>query len=144
MDKQKIHTRSMGRRNTRKLESWKGLIAMEKICTSEMIKGLSENPEVKYESDDFIAFTECGILKLSSKKDGRSWGAEGNLRIIGYGKSKSDEWRLVRQSVDFMEAINSGKKIKPEGNEVFVSIRSYLKEFVLNVNLINGKWYIED
>jgi len=55
---------------------------------------------------------------------------------------RRDNWELVREPVDFMTAVNSGKRIKSCENGCFHSISWYLK-VGMNLTEINGKWLIE-
>lgn len=53
----------------------------------------------------------------------------------------NEEWDLVQEPVDFMTAINSGKRIRPEGHTLFYAAEEWCSKG-LNHALINGKWYI--
>ena len=68
-------------------------------------------------------------------------GFNGNIRFDG-------EWEKVRVAVDFMTAVNSGKRITYDGwaryylpSEVLGMIGYRAPETALG--LINGKWYVE-
>lgn len=55
----------------------------------------------------------------------------------------NEEWELVREAVDFMTAINSGKRIRAEGYTLSYTVEEWCSKG-LNCALINGKWYVED
>jgi len=53
----------------------------------------------------------------------------------------NEDWELIREYVDFMTAINSGKRIKGERFANFHEIDYYVH--CLELGDINGKWEIE-
>ena len=58
----------------------------------------------------------------------------------------NEEWELVREPVTFMEAVNSRKRIKPDGWKEFeslIEIFGYLQVASSPLASINGKWFIE-
>ena len=54
-----------------------------------------------------------------------------------------EDWELVREPVDFMTAINSGKSIRPEGHDDWNSPNSWLAQRSMKLEWVNGKWLIE-
>jgi hypothetical protein len=77
-----------------------------KLKTWEMIKALTDNPKLKFKSEDgFIASTREKILRL--KYADRSSGVDGNIRLLTEGAFKADEWELVPQSITFTEAVKA-------------------------------------
>jgi len=55
------------------------------------------------------------------------------------------KWELIKEPVDFMTAINSGKKIKGKGFVEYHFPNWYFgTEDALDLENINGNWYIED
>jgi len=54
------------------------------------------------------------------------------------------EWELIKEPVDFITAINSGKKIKGEGFVEYHLFDWYIRSNSLSLENINGNWYIED
>ena len=115
--------------------------------TWQMIKALTENPELK-----FKRISDGIVLKLSSKiSDGIAvdlyiyldMGEENNCETVRL----HDEWELVQEPVDFMTAANSGKRISGEGWDSYYFLHEVLHILQNRDNaldLINGKWLIED
>lgn len=53
------------------------------------------------------------------------------------------DWELIRKPVDFMTAVNSGKRIKPNvGIWDYASPDLWVRN-LLELHLINGKWLIK-
>lgn len=106
----------------------------------EVVKALSENPKRKFICKGVVAENISGDLVLS--KEG-----------VEFGFCVNDEWEEIKEPVDFMTAINSGKRIKPAGSTGnFMTIKS-LSGYMLGskykseedrIELINGKWIIEE
>ena len=74
-------------------------------------------------------FDESGELAFGSRK------AQTIPRL-------DDEWELVREPVDFMTAINSGKLVKLFDVKESFEYRHW-KYWDLALDRINGKWLIE-
>jgi len=55
----------------------------------------------------------------------------------------NEEWELVREPVDFLTAINSGKNIRAHTEGGFAHPEWWLLGGRLTLELINNKWYIE-
>ena len=53
-----------------------------------------------------------------------------------------EDWELVRQEVDFMVAINSGKMIKGPHDNAFHEVK-YQLAGALTLDEVNGKWLVE-
>lgn len=105
--------------------------------TWEVYKIALENPEARFKRVDdetgFEYFFELGKPKFMSQDSvvDSSW----DLIRTNY------EWELIREPVDFMTAVNSGKNIRPcttSGNSFH-----HWSFWALSINGINGKWYIE-
>lgn len=107
--------------------------------TGEMYTMALENPKAK-----FICLTE-------GPNKGKIYVTEpsGILRediSIGCNAcipSVSEDWELVREPVDFMTAINSGKNMRPVGHEDWNYPKEWLAKRVIKLEWVNGKWYIE-
>ena len=117
--------------------------------TWEMIKELSKNPKKKFKrkTDGLEIRNMCGRF---------NW--EPGYTFLGV----NDEWEEIKEPVDFMTAIKSGKKIRVEHEFVDGALERlsteyhYLDEilYVLGIYInsdddirniaLNGKWYIED
>ena len=107
--------------------------------TWEVYKIALENPKAKFRrlSHDYISFI----------------GDEGKLQIVdnpcSYPVANVDEdWELVREPVDFMTAVNSGKRIKHKEWISFHPIDEALeivscKDIRVTVQILNENWYIE-
>lgn len=106
--------------------------------TWEMVKELMENPEKKFalKSDDTVCLgCNDGVIDLSSID---------YLLIV-------DEWKEVKEPVTFVEAVESGKSIKPASwrGERYLEIDDLVYELSqMNPSriraLIADKWEIED
>ena len=117
--------------------------------TWEMIKALTEDKSLKFiDENGYVACIrgDSGIMELLSPNSGFI-GISGNLRLLENTSGcrfKPDKWKLVRQEVDFMAAINSGKNTKPSSSSYdFMSVSYWLNTRVLSLEMINGKWLIE-
>jgi len=128
----------------------------EMIKTIEMIEELIDNPKLKFEAigccggkviartaevfKDQRNRTHYGVLVLDSD-------SETNILPLN-NITLSYKWEPVRETVTFMEAVNSGKRIKYEDWSSFYDLYDALgivkeKERCISVNTFNGKWYIE-
>ena len=111
--------------------------------TWEMIKALSENQNAKFKNGI------NSIVKISDKTKTVVWvdedGDESPFIIYSNAPVVDNlhiEWELVRQEVDFMTAVNSGKRIKSYLREEFHPVNWYLKGY-FSIEEVNGKWLIE-
>lgn len=116
---------------------------------NEVFEGLIENGDNVYEMEKngqryvlrrteygyfyLDIYNSLGCLANPEKGDG---GFNGNLL-------PGDEWNLVRKPVDFMTAINSDKRIRPEDYPEFCSIHYWFKRGFITKKSVNGKWFIE-
>lgn len=116
--------------------------------TWEMIKELGENPEKEFKRED-------GLVVSTSIDDTLMWES-------GYTHLNiHDEWEEVKEPVNFMTAVESGKRIKVEhklASELSIDdliTFSSLDCLVFTLGdifntsqvaeiILNGKWYIED
>ena len=131
------------------------------MITWEMIKELTENPEkefISYELGDgrdvLKTKSICGVIRFFNEED--RW----HEVLIGVDLER--EWEEVKEPVDFMTAITSGKKVSVkcaietyEGkgklreiyyrqpNEMLRALAGYGDEAAIDI-ILNGKWYIED
>jgi len=108
--------------------------------TWETIKELTENPNKVFERvSDKKRFT------TSTKVNGGQVVAHyvSDLHTSFDCITLTDEWELVGESVDFMTAINSGKRIKP----CTIAAKNHgfhcWDYWELSLDIINGKWLIE-
>ncbi len=113
--------------------------------TWEMIKELSENSKKKFKrkTDGLEIRSMCGRF---------NW--EPGYTFLGV----NDEWEEVKEPVDFMTAIKSGRFIKVEHELIthcrysdyerldllMLDLADVYAESDLTEILENGKWYIED
>lgn len=102
--------------------------------TGEMFMVALENPKAKFKNilnGDIYHFTKGRHLQNEA-----GW---------TYMSPKIDEdWEIVRDPVDFMTAINSGKPMKPFESNLYCRPAIFwltCHEFTLEE--INGKWHIE-
>ncbi len=76
--------------------------------TWEMIKELTENPEKK-----FISKGQIGEGYVSVKNNAVVWLGKGQVgQSLTINHLQSGEWEEVKEPVDFMTAVKSGKRIK--------------------------------
>ena len=109
--------------------------------TWEMFKALTEDPKLKFSNG-------CHTVGISDKTKTVVWilkTCEEEPFIIYANAPIIDnlhiEWDQIRQPVDFMTAVNSGKKIRPVDH----TIDGFLKfnQWGLNLEMINGLWIVE-
>lgn len=130
------------------------------MITWKMIKELTENPEKEFVSYELQGSRD--VLKTKSIKGAiRFSNEEGNWHEVLIGVDLGREWEEVKQPVDFMTAVKSGKRIRIEHDLVnefgvedlthFSSIDCLLYALGEDYNakevkdiIVNGKWYIED
>lgn len=126
--------------------------------TGEMIKELTENPE-----KEFISKVNKDIKAKRSlfTDDIELYNHKNKTKIVKLGvKVLNGEWEEVKESVDFMTAVKSGKKIRVEHINVddrgvddlidFTSLDCLIyalgegwdAEEVKDI-ILNDKWYIE-
>ena len=116
---------------------------------NEAFEGLLKNKDSVYQSKNGnyrseLSLCESGYFYL---KVYNNLGEEIDSSLGGGGFNgnirATDEWELLPEPVDFMTAINSLKRIKPniKGHQ-FASPNIWLGNN-LTVGMINGKWLIE-
>jgi len=116
---------------------------------NEVFEGLASNPKAVYQVnchsrryEMFIGvngFIELRVFSSSGQPIDSfkgSGGFTGNLKI-------SDEWELKRESVDFMTAANSGKRIIPIIDRYKDHGFQPLTYWSITLEQINAKWEIE-
>jgi len=107
--------------------------------TWEMIKTLTENPNLKFKKvgSDLIYYLKYNSISCT---DGEISVKSGDIFDLKY------DWELVREPVDFMTAINSGKPITSlNGCRIKCTPEWILKHGMrLTLDDINDKWYIEE
>ena len=112
---------------------------MKTYKTWEAIKMLTENPKLKLESSTGSEITVVNnFCEIQDVKN------IGNLRIY-----TDEEWHLVQQPVAFMEAANSGRRIKHESWEYYHNLSIVIDKInnrsqERQLELLNGKWYVEE
>lgn len=116
----------------------------------EMIKELRVNPDKKFKNSTHlgtvIAYMEEGKVRFKSIDKG--------LIVAIHVSYLNDEWEEVKEPVDFMTAVRSGKHIGVEFSGVKykpMSLPNLLYELQQDHShrticqfILNGKWYIED
>jgi hypothetical protein len=121
---------------------------------SGVIKCLEEGTDCEYET------TRYGLKKVLSAERGyfdlKIYDTEGKLvssAMPGGGFSGNlktdDNWQPVRKEVSFIDAVNSGKCIKPVkpinmNHQMFSPVKYWLEVTALSLVEINGQWYIEE
>ena len=117
---------------------------MKTYKTWEVIKMLEENPKLKFECREvnLSARINCqGNIYLDCRF-GSNTEINGNFQLNG-------EWQLVQQPVTFMEAVNSGKKIRYEIWGYSSTLKNALETIYRNCEsiqrrMLNGNWYVEE
>ena len=120
---------------------------MKEYTTLEALKKLSENPELV-----FCIVRDGKRSRIGYPKDcsGISWISEDGTYESDIELNEiflNQKWTIAKQPVSFMEAINSGKRIKAEGQEDYQPVSKalwILSNSFISVKLINGKWYIKE
>lgn len=115
--------------------------------TCEVIKALMEKPDLNFKNLRFggiVGYKENGALSWlrNTDKNGEAF----TIHFIsgdGLSGNWNDDWELVSVPVDFMTAINSEKKIRPDDYPGFCTIKYWFDHDFITRNRVNGKWYIE-
>ncbi|SHN77455.1 hypothetical protein [Desulfitobacterium chlororespirans] len=109
------------------------------LKTWEVYKMALENPKAKFNR---LAHRET--FELNEK--GQLISILSDTTRTDYACPKiNEDWELVREPVDFMTAVNSGKSISDERGLVTRCTPEWLLERgMLSIELINSKWFIED
>ena len=114
----------------------------------EMVKELMENPKLTFKNLRFggiVGYREDGALAWigGTEKNGEAFTIHWLPRGCVCG-NWNDEWELVRESVDFMTAVNSDKRISSEDGVIILCYPGALvRNGWLTISQINGKWIIE-
>lgn len=105
--------------------------------TGEMLTYLLDHPEAKFKrlnGGDVL----YGLITSKTITNLKLNVPAGSLRV-------DEDWELVPEAVDFMTAINSGKRITCERRVISNCDPDWiLTHNCLTVGLINSKWYIEN
>lgn len=129
---------------------------MKTYKTWEMIKKITENPNKRFmptcSTDNFVEFNNNQLV----------WKGHGQLgQVMVVTKTDEYEWKEVKEPVDFMTAVESGKQVRVEHKYITDDIEFLKTEYRLLANvmwhlcrslsnatvqdiILNGKWYIED
>ena len=122
---------------------------MKTYKTWEMIKEIIENPKKKYrpvnDTDGYVEFKNNQLVW-----NGR--GQRGQVMIVT--ETDENEWEEVKEPVDFITAVKSGKHVgyKYERGEIqkmslpnlFYELQRDYSDKTIRQMILNGKWYIED
>lgn len=115
---------------------------MKTYKTWEAIKMLTENPTLKFinKCDNIIGVNRVGFIVLFRN--------DNSVNTDLFRKNVDTDWALVQEPVTFMEAINSGKRIKSAYSDDYNSVEETMsllggltEKTVLKV--LNGEWFIE-
>jgi len=102
--------------------------------TGEMYTHVLNNPEARFHR-----------LNMNNA----SYGFVNGTLVYGENKIATEiprpdeDWELVPQPVDFLTAVNSGKKIRPDDEPAKIHGFNELGYWSLNIDRINGKWLVE-
>ena len=118
--------------------------------TWQMIKELTENPTKRFTYDtategSYVTVKDVAVVWQGKEQEGQMLG----VNIANEG------WEEVKQPVNFMEAVESGKRIKVEHADESINpyhdldcfldeLLDFFTEGELRDILINGTFYIED
>ena len=125
---------------------------MKTYATWEVIKSLTEKTQQKFKlvngskKLDYLGSIVSNYVGFLIVKNTN--GVDIDLRDMS-GIFLNGQWELVQEPVTFMEAINSKKKIKPEGwdnyrNLIELSKTFSCRDITIVRELINKKWFIEE
>jgi hypothetical protein len=115
---------------------------MSKIDTISMIKELAKNPKLRF----------TGVLRGDTVEvfvnQNKGIGLSDRSTFVLSGDALQAKWEQVQDKYSFMEAINSGKRIKHESWQEFKLIEEALYNILdypitKTLNIINGNWHIE-
>ena len=125
---------------------------------NEAFEGLLKNKDSVYQSKkgnyrSELSLCESGYFCLKTY-DNHGIEIDSSLGCEGFNGNirATDEWEVVRQPVDLMTAVNSGKRFKPESwifgtDNEFRSLNDNLEMFsgreCVQRKILNGKWLIE-
>jgi len=111
-----------------------------------MIKDLTENRDNKFKCTNGCIIDPRRDFIIGRDK-------EGYIRFFEHGEfrdaffdihNKFDwDWELVRQPVDFLTAVNSGKEIRPDDVPAIIHGFNELGYWALTIDRINGLWLVE-
>ncbi|WP_042683145.1 hypothetical protein [Anaerosalibacter massiliensis] len=118
--------------------------------TWEMIKELTENPKKKFIrkgqiDKSYVSVRNNAVVWLGEKQVGQS---------LSLSHLQNAEWEEVKEPVDFMTAVKSGKEISVEysgasykelslANMLYELQRDFSDKTIRQI-ILNGKFYIED
>jgi len=114
--------------------------------TGEMITSLTDNRDAKFKCANGCIVNPNRDFIIGCDKDGYiKFFEHGEFRDAYFDihKKLDWEWELIRNQVEFMTAVNSGKRIRPVGQLDFIDVETVLGSFYLTIPLVNGKWEIE-
>ena len=115
---------------------------------NEVFAKLIENQKDVYEcfSDSKkyeLSVSDNGYFLLKTTYQGSELSqSSGGGGFCGNIKFDSD-WKLVKEAVDFMTAINSDKRIRPEEYPGFCTVNYWFQHGFVTLESVKGKWYIE-
>lgn len=113
------------------------------LLTGDIYTIALNNPNAKFlrkRNDQIYYFNHLGVLMSE---------------ITGISREVpqlNEEWELVRQPVDFMTAVNSGKRFRPESwvwstddnfRNLYDNLNAFSGRQIVQVQILNGKWFIE-
>jgi hypothetical protein len=133
-----------------------------KLKTWEMIKALTENPKLKFKSEDgHIASIFNTNLKLEYRDRGSA--IVGDISLLTEDGFKADEWELVPQSVTFTKAVEAAiggkkptivlngdaytltaEKSMQSGRGYWLTITYYDDSVGLSTAMLDGMWTVEE
>lgn len=107
-----------------------------------MIKELTENPEKK-----FRLVAGIHVVSVNPETGEVVW--DDNVPLTLCTATLRDRWEEVKEPVDFIEAVKSGKRIKTEHCDTYKDLDDILLilarlEKNKRETILNRKWYIED
>lgn len=117
--------------------------------TWQMIKEIIENPKKKYRPvngiDGYVEFKNNQLV----------WNGQGQFgQVMIVTETDENEWEEVKEPVDFITAIKSGKCVGVEYSgakyeemslpNLFYELQQDYSDKIIRQMILNGKWYIED
>jgi len=117
---------------------------MNKIDTLSMIAALGRNPKLRFETTLNGKTLEVYVNQnggISTRNERNTVTLSGDIMLA--------KWEQVQEKYTFMQAINSGKKIKPASTDEFKCFDEVLYDLTdrtgkMALEIINGDWHIEE
>lgn len=131
---------------------------MNQLKINEVFEKLIENPKDVYEifsagKRHELSVTDNGYFDFKTSCDGKELSRDVGGAWFGGNVLVDADWQLVLKPVKFMEAVNSGRRFRPENwglyncDKTFRDLYENIIEFQGRKgsveHVLNGNWYVE-